>query len=124
MVFDLMARRFWSTRVDLPMPGSPPISTNEPGTRPPPSTLLSSADGIVMRGASFASIWLTGLGFSAVAPRRLVVNVLDGPAVTRSSTMVFHSPHTGHLPAHLGESAPHDEQYHTLFVLGAIEWGT
>jgi hypothetical protein len=31
-----------NTRVDLPMPGSPPISTTEPRTSPPPSTRSSS----------------------------------------------------------------------------------
>ena len=31
-----------STSVDLPMPGSPPSSTSEPGTRPPPSTRSTS----------------------------------------------------------------------------------
>ena len=33
----------WSTSVDLPMPGSPPIRTAEPCDQPPPSTRSSSA---------------------------------------------------------------------------------
>ena len=37
-----MVRAHWSRRVDLPMPGSPPNNTREPGTRPPPSTRSSS----------------------------------------------------------------------------------
>jgi hypothetical protein len=33
----------WSSRVDLPMPGSPPIRIAEPGTSPPPSARSNSA---------------------------------------------------------------------------------
>lgn len=43
-------------------------------------------------------------------------NVRCGPRLTLSSTIVFHSPHEGHLPTHLGESIPHDEQCHTVFI--------
>ena len=32
----------WSRSVDLPIPGSPPMSTSEPGTSPPPRTRSSS----------------------------------------------------------------------------------
>lgn len=48
------------------------------------------------------------------------VALLDAFAATRSSTNVFHAPHEGHLPCHLGESAPHSEQNHMLFVFVAI----
>jgi hypothetical protein len=42
------------SRVDLPMPGSPPISSTEPRTKPPPVTRSSSPmpESWVMRGAS------------------------------------------------------------------------
>ena len=33
----------WSRSVDLPIPGSPPSRTSEPGTSPPPSTRSSSS---------------------------------------------------------------------------------
>ena len=47
--------------------------------------------------------------------------VFDGPAATFSSTMVFHSPQEGQRPAHLGESAPHDEQNQSdLYFVFAI----
>ena len=36
------AAQSWISSVHLPMPGSPLISTTEPGTMPPPSTRLSS----------------------------------------------------------------------------------
>ena len=35
--------------------------------------------------------------------------------VMRSSTMVFHAPHDGQRPSHLGESAPHSVQNHMVF---------
>ena len=41
-----------SRSVDLPMPGSPPTRTAEPGTRPPPSTRSNSAMPVGSRGAS------------------------------------------------------------------------
>lgn len=40
--------------------------------------------------------------------------------LTRSSTNVFHCPHAGHLPSHLGESAPQLVQYQTVFKVLAI----
>ena len=38
------------------------------------------------------------------------------PVATVSSTIVFHSPHAGHLPIHFGLSFPHSLQNHTVFV--------
>ena len=45
-----------SSRVDLPMPGSPPISTTPPATRPPPSTRSNSSMPVPKRGTSIASM--------------------------------------------------------------------
>ena len=45
-----------SSSVDLPMPGSPPSSTSEPGTMPPPSTRSNSPMPLGMRSADDASI--------------------------------------------------------------------
>ena len=38
----LTAASACNIRVDLPMPGSPPIRTTEPSTKPPPRVLSSS----------------------------------------------------------------------------------
>ena len=46
-----------SSSVDLPMPGSPPISSAEPGTMPPPVTRSSSARPVGMRGDSCPCPW-------------------------------------------------------------------
>ncbi len=45
-----------SSSVDLPMPGSPPISTTPPATMPPPSTRSSSSMPVGWRSTSVASI--------------------------------------------------------------------
>ena len=45
-----------SSSVDLPMPGSPPISTTPPVTMPPPSTRSSSSSEVGVRSKSRASI--------------------------------------------------------------------
>ena len=55
-VFSGMRSTVCSTRVDFPMPGSPPIKTRDPCTRPPPSTRFSSASWRSMRGSSSATI--------------------------------------------------------------------
>src|SRR5690606_12107238 len=52
-----------SNNVDLPIPGSPPISTTPPGTSPPPSTRSNSDNPVGCLGVSRASIsarFLTG----------------------------------------------------------------
>ena len=53
----------WRSSVDLPMPGSPPMSTSEPGTSPPPNTRLNSPIGIVMRWWELLSISVIGLAW-------------------------------------------------------------
>ena len=51
-----------STKVDFPMPGSPPNSTSDPGTNPPPNTRFSSPSHMSIRGSSSAAIRPTGTG--------------------------------------------------------------
>jgi hypothetical protein len=68
-----------------------------------------------IRGSSTASISLTGRGFDLP----FVDNGTDAEGVagpTFSSTMVFQAPQAGHLPTHLGESAPHEVQNHMVFI--------
>ena len=111
-----MESRFCNTSVDFPTPGSPPSSTMEPFTSPPPSTRFSSLLGIGMRGSSIALMSLTARGTAFSLPLRDVAEGLVA-ASTFSSTMVFHSPQAGQRPVHLAESAPHDEQNHIVFCL-------
>ncbi len=82
-----------SSSVDLPMPGSPPSSSTEPRTRPPPVTRSNSAMPEASRGASCDSP-LSG----STANNRPLREVRRGPSAP-SSTSVFHSPQASHLPA-------------------------
>ena len=53
--------------VDLPMPGAPPSSTSDPGTKPPPSTRSSSPMPVPSRSTAGASTSASGTGRSAFA---------------------------------------------------------
>ena len=50
-----------SSRVDLPMPGSPPISTTEPCTSPPPSTRSSSPIPVSVRASVVNATSVSGV---------------------------------------------------------------
>ncbi len=88
------------------MPGSPPSSSTEPRTKPPPVTRSSSLTPDTRRGAS----WLSPASGSSWNTRPLRGG-RPGPAAPTpesvfSSTMVFHSPQDSHLPCHRDDAAP------------------
>src|SRR5690606_22698149 len=90
------------------MPGSPPSSTSDPGTMPPPSTRSNSLMPVVSRSASTTSTsaysvarWPPGAG---AALRALTA----APAPTGSSTSEFHAPQSGQRPSHFGDWKPQD----------------
>ncbi len=104
-----------SSRVDLPMPGSPPINSAEPGTKPPPVTRSNSLLPLTKRGAA------CDLPFRPVKrsdeapmpPARVPPLPASEPGrgfSTSSSTRVFQSLQASHLPDHLLETAPQDWQ--------------
>src|SRR5438105_5291873 len=100
--------------VDLPIPGSPPTRTTEPGTIPPPRTKSNSARPVFQRPMAdgFRSVrriggWPVGTPPTAEPPDRR----------TASSTSAFHAPQASHLPPHLGWSAPHSVQRNTEWLL-------
>src|SRR3954469_12039754 len=98
--------------VDLPMPGEPPSSTSEPGTRPPPSTRSSSPMPVCSRGTRSTATSRSGTGRAAAPappPPRPAAPPARG-AGARSSTSVFHSPQPGQRPCHFALWAPHAEQ--------------
>ena len=88
--------------VDLPMPGSPEISTSEPRTRPPPSTRLNSPIPV-----SILLYSLVPTSLSRAGPAVLLLLRLESAAGAAgsgvSSTNEFHAPHT-HCPIHVGLS--------------------
>src|ERR1700752_1464501 len=89
--------------VDLPMPGSPPTSSTEPRTKPPPVTRSSSAMPEDKRGAS----WVFPDRLSSRNCRPLRLERTDpGTALASSSASVFHSPQASHLPCQRLYAAP------------------
>ncbi len=87
------------------MPGSPPTSTTEPGTNPPPRTRLSSDSPVSMReceSEGTSERW-TGTGTGTDEGARL------GPllAGAASSMIVFHWPQPGQRPSQPGALYPH-----------------
>ena len=101
-----------SSSVDLPMPGSPPISTSDPGTTPPPSTRSNSSMPVVRRGRRRRCRCLR----TAAArrrprgvPRPALAAAAPAPAVggtARSSTSEFHASHSGAAPQPLRRLRP------------------
>ena len=95
----------------MPIPGSPPTSTREPFTIPPPITLSSSELPVLSLCSILSEISSSDSGFDKT-PISLCWT-WDSFCST-SSTRVFHCPHSGHLPIHFGDSLPHS--LHTNFV--------
>ena len=87
--------------VDLPMPGSPPSSVTEPGTRPPSSTRSISEMPVGMGWPMLASSLLMGCAVPGGMSAMPAASVETSFGSSTSSTRVFHAPHESHLPAHL-----------------------
>ena len=113
------SRQSCSNSVDLPMPGSPPTSTIDPLTMPPPSTRSNSAICVVCRSSLTVEISLIVFGVSSEAAFLVFCDCLEVLS-TISSTKVFHSPHAGHCPAHLADSCPQFWQKNTVFCFAII----
>ena len=107
-------------RVLLPMPGSPPMSTSEPGTMPPPSTLSSSAMPEDTRSNFSSRTSFKGTGRAESAERSRLGSFLAAGISAISSTKVPNFPHCGHLPSHCGVCAPHSEHTYTDFDFAII----
>src|SRR5690606_34516672 len=90
------------------MPGSPPMSSAEPGTRPPPVTRSNSPMPETLRGSFVESSPLRPvsgrpLPFFAPMPLGMAASIT-------SSAIEFHSLQDSHFPAHLEDTAPQDWQ--------------
>src|SRR5678816_1986938 len=98
--------------VDFPMLGSPPIRIIDPGTIPPPRTKSNSSRPVFHLSSArpATSRSLIGDATDPPSPRVLCPPILrDAPPFPppldfgiTSSTSVFHSPHTSHLPDQRG----------------------
>src|SRR5215468_3744443 len=110
----------WRSSVDLPMPGSPPMSSAEPGTTPPPVTRSSSASPVGMR----ATLGALSANVSRVTARLLEARAKPEPGGTgtsASSLSVFHAPQAAHLPAQREAAAP--QFWHTNWLLAVFTIG-
>ncbi len=102
----------------LPMPGSPPISVTEPGTRPPPRTRSSSASSVGRGAAPEMTTSPIGTG-TGTARRALPAPDAARPAETRAGGRVDsetdpHVPHSVQRPSHFGDWAPQVAHSKTL----------
>ncbi|MNZ45836.1 hypothetical protein D3C78_635000 [compost metagenome] len=104
--------------VDLPMPGSPPISTTEPSTKPPPRTRSSSLEAVEKRGTS-STLTSASVLICACCPAQPVrpLGAAAPPLSTMVSVSVFQAPHSPHWPAHLGKVEPHSVQPYMRLAL-------
>src|ERR1700744_1152763 len=94
--------------VDLPIPGSPPTSRAEPGTRPPPQTRSNSLIPVARRGGA-SSVVFRSSSVNCRPRTRLRASPPMGGAAP-SSVIVFQPPQASHLPDHLEWTAPQDWQ--------------
>src|SRR6266576_5577289 len=104
-----------SSSVDFPMPGSPPTSTTDPGTMPPPNTKSNSLRPVGQRALTPVPTADRRTGGRADAADDLPARPPARPDA--SSTRVFHVPHASQRPAHFGCSAPHSVQRNTEWAL-------
>ena len=100
--------------MDLPIPGSPPSTVTEPGTRPPCSTRSSSPTWVAEGAHAAASTSAMGIGTAT--------DGADGlpPAVagtTRSSTKEPQASQAEQRPAHFGSGEPHSWHRYVVFAL-------
>ena len=100
------------------MPGSPPTSTREPFTIPPPNTLSSSSIWVPNRSSPSVSISRSITGFFTREKEAFPPPMPDTDAGRIfSSTKVFHCLQPGHCPSHLLDSYPHSWQKNTVVCL-------
>ena len=91
------------SKVDFPIPGSPPTKIADPGTNPPPVTRSNSLIFEILRGGrSVVPLRPTN---STLRPLPLL-KPLGADSLDCSSTNEFHSPHPSHRPVHFEWLAP------------------
>src|SRR5687767_2227282 len=106
------------------MPGSPPISTSDPGTTPPPRRQSNSPRPAESPPATTVSIpeYTRGPAVTARLYRFAMSGVAAGESAACSSTSEFHAPQSAHRPSHFWDCAPHSWQAkRVLFFIAAIQ---
>src|SRR6185369_4347010 len=110
--FRARAEAICSTRVLLPMPGSPERRMTDPGTMPPPSTWSTSSSPLLTRGRRSAVTSPIVVGLRGAEGLDLP-KPLETDAI--SSTNEFQAPHCSHLPIQRAKLVP--QVWQTNFVL-------
>ncbi|SUZ67967.1 uncharacterized protein METZ01_LOCUS20821 [marine metagenome] len=88
--------------VDFPAPGSPPIKTTEPGTRPPPRTRSSSLSPVWTRALSSSRMSASFLTAVATPPNPVAILSIAGVCFDKViGFSVFQLAHAEHWPCHL-----------------------
>ena len=105
----------WSSNVDLPIPGSPPSSVQDPSVRPPPRTRSSSPIPVARRGNptwATSAIGRAAPGCPGLTEARL--------ATAETSESVPQASQSGQRPSQRGLSAPHaSHRWIDLVFIGA-----
>src|SRR5580658_6332938 len=100
-----------SSSVDLPIPGSPPTSTTEPGTIPPPSTRSNSSIPLESLGVCASSISPMATASASTASLPPIAAARDCARASVAGgvygSRLFHAPQSGHFPNHLLCTPPH-----------------
>ena len=89
-------------KVDFPIPGSPPIITADRFVAPPPRTRSNSSIPVVNLDVSCALIDSNGTGFAFSLTELPLPAGETAELSTIHSSMLFHSPHSGHRPNQRG----------------------
>src|SRR3954470_12574059 len=119
-----------SSSVDLPMPGSPPIRTRDPGTTPPPRTRSNSPMPVESRSETTVSMSSYNRGPAVAASEYLdpaAAAAAPAPAtagVARSSTREFQAPQSAQRPSHFDDCAPHSWQQKLVIDLRLMTYGS
>ena len=96
------------------------MSTSEPGTMPPPSSLSTS---VIPREDRSPEMQLMPLRASGLRRSETAVPELRDAfpfGAAGASTIVFHSPQAGQRPIHFALSLPQELQYQSVLVFDAI----
>ncbi len=114
----------WVSNVDLPIPGSPPMSITAPGTIPfdapsPPKTRSISSIWVEKRDFEPFIASTSGKAMSVFSKLTTVDCFLEASCAI-SSTNVFHSPQLPHWPTHLGVFQPQDWHTNTDLLLAML----
>ena len=114
---DVISDAVFISKVDFPIPGSPPMSTAIAGTIPPPKTRSNSDTPVLILSVSVMSISFSRMTCDSVSDAATDAGTSFGGVYSLSE---FHAPQAGQQPNHLPDSNPHSEHKNTVELFFAI----